>query len=157
MRYYPAQLALSCIGHKIKITAFLLPMITLREEKVPTHFLCVLGITAKSHTPKYLDLHHGASRCSIIVTNSLPVAYAPVNISHPIFYCWLCVSHCLLLAGIIGYAPYINRIVSQWNLHDNDDDQLFYTKMYLDPLNRVSTMCPRQASKDCLKLPLFLR
>uniref|UniRef100_A0A8C6PAQ0 procollagen-lysine 5-dioxygenase n=1 Tax=Nothobranchius furzeri TaxID=105023 RepID=A0A8C6PAQ0_NOTFU len=35
--------------------------------------------------------------------------------------------------GIIGYAPYINRIVSQWNLHDNDDDQLFYTKIYLDP------------------------
>ncbi|TNN88343.1 Procollagen-lysine,2-oxoglutarate 5-dioxygenase 2 [Liparis tanakae] len=38
--------------------------------------------------------------------------------------------------GIIGYAPYINRVVSQWNLHDNDDDQLFYTKMYLDPLQR---------------------
>uniref|UniRef100_A0A8C6PCS8 procollagen-lysine 5-dioxygenase n=1 Tax=Nothobranchius furzeri TaxID=105023 RepID=A0A8C6PCS8_NOTFU len=40
--------------------------------------------------------------------------------------------------GIIGYAPYINRIVSQWNLHDNDDDQLFYTKIYLDPSQRVS-------------------
>uniref|UniRef100_A0A671XUL2 procollagen-lysine 5-dioxygenase n=1 Tax=Sparus aurata TaxID=8175 RepID=A0A671XUL2_SPAAU len=38
--------------------------------------------------------------------------------------------------GIIGYAPYINRVVSQWNLHDNDDDQLFYTKIYLDPLQR---------------------
>ncbi|XP_047424302.1 procollagen-lysine,2-oxoglutarate 5-dioxygenase 2 isoform X2 [Mugil cephalus] len=38
--------------------------------------------------------------------------------------------------GIIGYAPYINRIVSQWNLHDNDDDQLFYTKIFLDPLQR---------------------
>uniref|UniRef100_A0A8C4EKI6 procollagen-lysine 5-dioxygenase n=1 Tax=Dicentrarchus labrax TaxID=13489 RepID=A0A8C4EKI6_DICLA len=38
--------------------------------------------------------------------------------------------------GIIGYAPYINRVVSQWNLHDNDDDQLFYTKIYLDPLRR---------------------
>nr|XP_057916622.1 procollagen-lysine,2-oxoglutarate 5-dioxygenase 2 isoform X1 [Doryrhamphus excisus] len=40
--------------------------------------------------------------------------------------------------GIIGYAPYINRIVSQWNLHDNDDDQLFYTKIFLDPLQRDS-------------------
>ena len=40
--------------------------------------------------------------------------------------------------GIIGYAPYINNIVSQWNLHDNDDDQLFYTKIYVDPLQRVS-------------------
>ncbi|XP_034024550.1 procollagen-lysine,2-oxoglutarate 5-dioxygenase 2 isoform X2 [Thalassophryne amazonica] len=38
--------------------------------------------------------------------------------------------------GIIGYAPYINRTVSLWNLHDNDDDQLFYTKIYLDPLQR---------------------
>ncbi|XP_053198466.1 procollagen-lysine,2-oxoglutarate 5-dioxygenase 2 isoform X2 [Scomber japonicus] len=40
--------------------------------------------------------------------------------------------------GIIGYAPYINKIVTQWNLHDNDDDQLFYTKVYLDPLKRES-------------------
>ncbi|XP_077410030.1 procollagen-lysine,2-oxoglutarate 5-dioxygenase 2 isoform X2 [Vanacampus margaritifer] len=40
--------------------------------------------------------------------------------------------------GIIGYAPYINRIVSQWNLHDNDDDQLFYTKIFVDPLQRDS-------------------
>ncbi|XP_023182462.1 procollagen-lysine,2-oxoglutarate 5-dioxygenase 2 isoform X2 [Xiphophorus maculatus] len=40
--------------------------------------------------------------------------------------------------GIIGYAPYVHRIVSQWDLHDNDDDQLFYTKIYLDPLKRES-------------------
>ncbi|XP_066564976.1 procollagen-lysine,2-oxoglutarate 5-dioxygenase 2 isoform X2 [Amia ocellicauda] len=38
--------------------------------------------------------------------------------------------------GIIGYAPYINQIVQQWNLQENDDDQLFYTKIYLDPLQR---------------------
>lgn len=38
--------------------------------------------------------------------------------------------------GIIGYAPYLKRLVSQWDLHDNDDDQLFYTKIYLDPLQR---------------------
>uniref|UniRef100_A0A493TH16 procollagen-lysine 5-dioxygenase n=2 Tax=Anas platyrhynchos TaxID=8839 RepID=A0A493TH16_ANAPP len=38
--------------------------------------------------------------------------------------------------GFIGYAPYINRIVQQWNLQDNDDDQLFYTKIYVDPLTR---------------------
>lgn len=41
------------------------------------------------------------------------------------------------IAGFIGYAPYINRIVQQWNLQDNDDDQLFYTKIYIDPLKRV--------------------
>ncbi|XP_033964506.1 procollagen-lysine,2-oxoglutarate 5-dioxygenase 2 isoform X2 [Pseudochaenichthys georgianus] len=38
--------------------------------------------------------------------------------------------------GIIGYAPFINQVVTQWNLHDNDDDQLFYTKIYVDPLQR---------------------
>ncbi|XP_053716523.1 procollagen-lysine,2-oxoglutarate 5-dioxygenase 2 isoform X2 [Synchiropus splendidus] len=40
--------------------------------------------------------------------------------------------------GVMGYAPNIHRIVSQWNLHDNDDDQLFYTKIFLDPLQRES-------------------
>lgn len=40
----------------------------------------------------------------------------------------------------MGYAPSINRLVSQWSLHDNDDDQLFYTKVYLDPLQRVSLL-----------------
>lgn len=43
------------------------------------------------------------------------------------------------VAGFIGYAPSINRIVQQWNLQDNDDDQLFYTKIYVDPLARVGS------------------
>ncbi|KAJ3611007.1 hypothetical protein NHX12_021023 [Muraenolepis orangiensis] len=38
--------------------------------------------------------------------------------------------------GIMGYATSIKAIVAQWDLHDNDDDQLFYTKIYLDPLQR---------------------
>ncbi|XP_039616486.1 procollagen-lysine,2-oxoglutarate 5-dioxygenase 2 isoform X2 [Polypterus senegalus] len=38
--------------------------------------------------------------------------------------------------GIIGYAPYISQLVQQWDLQDNDDDQLFYSKIYLDPLQR---------------------
>lgn len=46
----------------------------------------------------------------------------------------------LIIAGFMGYAPHINQIVSQWSLHDNDDDQLFYTKIYLDPLKRVSML-----------------
>lgn len=37
----------------------------------------------------------------------------------------------------MGYAPYISRLVQQWNLQDNDDDQLFYTKIYIDPVKRV--------------------
>uniref|UniRef100_A0A3P9D1Q9 procollagen-lysine 5-dioxygenase n=1 Tax=Maylandia zebra TaxID=106582 RepID=A0A3P9D1Q9_9CICH len=35
--------------------------------------------------------------------------------------------------GSVGHYQF-----SQWNLHDNDDDQLFYTKIYLDPLQRES-------------------
>ena len=38
----------------------------------------------------------------------------------------------------MGYAPYVNKVVKQWDLHDNDDDQLFYTKIYLDLSQRVS-------------------
>ncbi|XP_041071637.1 procollagen-lysine,2-oxoglutarate 5-dioxygenase 2 isoform X1 [Carcharodon carcharias] len=40
--------------------------------------------------------------------------------------------------GIIGYASSLNRIVEKWQLQDNDDDQLFYTKIYVDPLKRLS-------------------
>nr|XP_060636076.1 multifunctional procollagen lysine hydroxylase and glycosyltransferase LH3 isoform X1 [Anolis sagrei ordinatus]XP_060636077.1 multifunctional procollagen lysine hydroxylase and glycosyltransferase LH3 isoform X1 [Anolis sagrei ordinatus] len=35
--------------------------------------------------------------------------------------------------GFIGYAPTINRIVQMWKYKDDDDDQLFYTRIYLDP------------------------
>ncbi|XP_073481994.1 procollagen-lysine,2-oxoglutarate 5-dioxygenase 2 isoform X1 [Aquarana catesbeiana] len=38
--------------------------------------------------------------------------------------------------GFIGYVPNIQHIVQQWTLQDNDDDQLFYTKVYLDVLQR---------------------
>ncbi|XP_015269070.1 PREDICTED: procollagen-lysine,2-oxoglutarate 5-dioxygenase 2 isoform X2 [Gekko japonicus] len=38
--------------------------------------------------------------------------------------------------GFIGYAPYVNNIVQHWDLQDNDDDQLFYTKLYIDHLKR---------------------
>uniref|UniRef100_H0UZC2 procollagen-lysine 5-dioxygenase n=1 Tax=Cavia porcellus TaxID=10141 RepID=H0UZC2_CAVPO len=35
--------------------------------------------------------------------------------------------------GFIGFAPTIHQIVHQWKYKDNDDDQLFYTRLYLDP------------------------
>ncbi|XP_059498697.1 multifunctional procollagen lysine hydroxylase and glycosyltransferase LH3-like isoform X1 [Stegostoma tigrinum] len=35
--------------------------------------------------------------------------------------------------GFIGYAPVINNVVQQWKFKDDDDDQLFYTKIYLNP------------------------
>lgn len=97
-----------------------------------SHFL--LGIQAsQSEVSKPRQIQN-------YVTNTLPVVYDLVStrLSTLFFTARIRVSHCLLLAGIIGYAPYLKRVVSQWNLHDNDDDQLFYTKIYLDPLQRVS-------------------
>ncbi|CAH2247032.1 procollagen-lysine,2-oxoglutarate 5-dioxygenase 2 isoform X2 [Pelobates cultripes] len=38
--------------------------------------------------------------------------------------------------GFIGYLENVNQIVQQWNLQDNDDDQLFYTKIYIDQHQR---------------------
>uniref|UniRef100_A0A8C1M421 Procollagen-lysine, 2-oxoglutarate 5-dioxygenase 3 n=1 Tax=Cyprinus carpio TaxID=7962 RepID=A0A8C1M421_CYPCA len=34
--------------------------------------------------------------------------------------------------GFIGYAPEVYAIVKQWKYKDDDDDQLFYTRIYLD-------------------------
>lgn len=39
--------------------------------------------------------------------------------------------------GFIGFAPTIHQIVRQWKYKDDDDDQLFYTRLYLDPGLRV--------------------
>lgn len=44
----------------------------------------------------------------------------------------------MMFLGFMGYASCIHKLVMQWQLHDNDDDQLFYTKIYLDPVQRVS-------------------
>ncbi|XP_043932935.1 multifunctional procollagen lysine hydroxylase and glycosyltransferase LH3 isoform X2 [Protopterus annectens] len=38
--------------------------------------------------------------------------------------------------GFIGFAPYLYQIIQQWKFKDNDDDQLFYTHIYLDPESR---------------------
>ncbi|XP_060029419.1 multifunctional procollagen lysine hydroxylase and glycosyltransferase LH3 isoform X2 [Erinaceus europaeus] len=35
--------------------------------------------------------------------------------------------------GFIGFAPTIYHVVRQWKYKDDDDDQLFYTRLYLDP------------------------
>ncbi|XP_056155998.1 multifunctional procollagen lysine hydroxylase and glycosyltransferase LH3 [Lampris incognitus] len=39
--------------------------------------------------------------------------------------------------GFIGFAPELSAIVQQWRNKDNDDDQLFYTKIYLDKAQRT--------------------
>nr|XP_054103823.1 multifunctional procollagen lysine hydroxylase and glycosyltransferase LH3 isoform X1 [Callithrix jacchus] len=35
--------------------------------------------------------------------------------------------------GFVGFATTIHQIVRQWKYKDDDDDQLFYTRLYLDP------------------------
>ncbi|XP_060793871.1 multifunctional procollagen lysine hydroxylase and glycosyltransferase LH3 isoform X2 [Neoarius graeffei] len=39
--------------------------------------------------------------------------------------------------GFIGYAPEIYAIVQHWKQKDNDDDQLYYTRIYLDKEQRM--------------------
>ncbi|KAM9414370.1 multifunctional procollagen lysine hydroxylase and glycosyltransferase LH3 [Pholidichthys leucotaenia] len=39
--------------------------------------------------------------------------------------------------GFIGFAPDVSAIVQQWKYKDNYDDQLFYTKIYLDKEQRT--------------------
>lgn len=37
----------------------------------------------------------------------------------------------------IGYVEEIKKILNHFQLNDNDDDQLYYTKIYLNPKLRV--------------------
>ncbi|XP_037832688.1 multifunctional procollagen lysine hydroxylase and glycosyltransferase LH3 [Kryptolebias marmoratus] len=39
--------------------------------------------------------------------------------------------------GFIGFAPDLSAIVQQWKYKDSDDDQLFYTRIYLDQSQRT--------------------
>ena len=39
--------------------------------------------------------------------------------------------------GFIGYAPNLSKLVAEWEGQDSDSDQLFYTKIFLDPEKRV--------------------
>ena len=42
-----------------------------------------------------------------------------------------------MCTGFMGYAPEINTIVSDHEIADTDDDQLYYTLIYLDQQKRV--------------------
>ena len=47
---------------------------------------------------------------------------------------------CLLSSGFIGYAANIKEMVAEWTGEDNESDQLFFTKIYIDPAKRVRTI-----------------
>ncbi|XP_072254194.1 procollagen-lysine,2-oxoglutarate 5-dioxygenase 1-like [Pyxicephalus adspersus] len=38
--------------------------------------------------------------------------------------------------AFIGYAPYLHKLVADWDGADEDSDQLYYTKIFLDPVKR---------------------
>lgn len=44
----------------------------------------------------------------------------------------------LLLPGFMGYLSNIREMVANWTGEDADSDQLFFTKIYVDPDKRVS-------------------
>lgn len=118
---------------------------TLCEKGKATPTFCVLGILAKTSTsqsrlPRVKCLDQAAHIQSYNGHRESASCIWPCKhvTADTVLTLWSAQSHCLSPAGIIGYAPYVNRVVSQWNLHDNDDDQLFYTKIYLNPLQRVS-------------------
>lgn len=43
----------------------------------------------------------------------------------------------LLSPGFIGYLPNIKEMVADWTGEDDDSDQLFFTKIYIDGAKRV--------------------
>ena len=43
----------------------------------------------------------------------------------------------LLPSGFIGYLPNIKQMVANWTGEDSDSDQLFFTKIYIDPAKKV--------------------
>lgn len=44
----------------------------------------------------------------------------------------------ITLQGYIGYAPDIYELISDHEIQNTDDDQLYFTKLYLDEDLRVS-------------------
>lgn len=55
-----------------------------------------------------------------------------------------------MCSGFIGFAPDLSAIVQQWKYKDNDDDQLFYTKIYLDKTQRVNKILQNRAAAPTL-------
>ena len=57
---------------------------------------------------------------------------------------WHKVNLLCLCSGFIGYAPTFYTAIASSPVSDTDDDQLYYTKLFLDPKKRVSShvTCP---------------
>uniref|UniRef100_A0A8C2HDP5 procollagen-lysine 5-dioxygenase n=1 Tax=Cyprinus carpio TaxID=7962 RepID=A0A8C2HDP5_CYPCA len=57
--------------------------------------------------------------------------------------------------GFIGYAPEVYAIVKQWKYKDDDDDQLFYTRIYLDKEQRVCVFVELLTHNEALRSSLL--
>ena len=44
----------------------------------------------------------------------------------------------IIIIGFIGYAPVFHQVVTDHVIEDVEDDQLYYTKIFLDKQKRVS-------------------
>lgn len=42
-----------------------------------------------------------------------------------------------MLPGFIGYLANVREMVADWSGEDDDSDQLFFTKIYIDSAKRV--------------------
>jgi hypothetical protein len=51
---------------------------------------------------------------------------------------WMFIVHSVV--GFVGYAPEMYALISDHEVKDRDDDQLYYTELYLDEGLRVSTL-----------------
>ena len=45
---------------------------------------------------------------------------------------------CVCVPGFIGYAGEVAAVIADHKIQDSDDDQLYYTQIYLDQQKRVS-------------------
>ena len=58
----------------------------------------------------------------------------PLHVGGPPCVCFMCRD---VPAGFIGFADTIAEIISDHPVQDRDDDQLYYTELYLDQEKRV--------------------
>lgn len=71
----------------------------------------------------------------------------------------VCFLGLVLSVGFIGYLPNIKDMVANWTGEDNDSDQLFFTKIFIDPAKRVrfvTLQCSLHQSLIYSDFPHFL-
>lgn len=47
-----------------------------------------------------------------------------------------------MITGFIGYLANVREVVADWSGEDDDSDQLFFTRIYIDSAKRVMPFTP---------------